>query len=190
MPPYAICRYMSARTLNSPPPRVLSERIRRPSRLHSHFRCRARSFTVALSCRPRTMRRARAAPWPRLHPPVARHGRRPPRMWAGAGAGSALSHRAALASTRWTSAPAPHSSFVRFCPPPARLFGERAQGASAPHRRSGLGLTGPGGRSLRLLRRRGWRVGPYPPPPRRLRSLARAATRQAAAPSLAGGQRP
>ena len=78
------------------------------------------------------------------------------------------------------------SSFVCLLPPPHDLLlGERAQGASERDRRSGLGLTGPGGRSLRLLRRQGWTVGPYPPPPRRLRSLARAATRQAAAPPLA-----
>jgi hypothetical protein len=50
--------------------------------------------------------------------------------------------------------------------------------------RSSLGLTGPGGRSLRLAAPTGIRVGPFPPDTRRLASLARAATRQAAAPPL------
>jgi hypothetical protein len=61
---------------------------------------RERSLRAALCCQSQTMRRARAAPWPRLPPLGAPHGRRLPRMCAGAGVGSALPHGASRASTR------------------------------------------------------------------------------------------
>jgi hypothetical protein len=61
---------------------------------------RERSLRAALCCQPQATRRARAAPWPRLPPLGAPHGRRPPRMCAGADVGSALPHCASRASTR------------------------------------------------------------------------------------------
>ena len=71
-----------------------------------------------------------------------------------------------------------------------RLLGERAQGASDPNCRSGLGLTGPDGRSLAPVCADRGDGRTSLPPPYGLASLARAATRQAAAPPLAADHVP
>src|SRR2546423_12706717 len=59
-------------------------------------------------------------------PLAALHGHRPPCMWAGAGVGPALPRAASVASTRWTTAPAPNTAATISAPSPSPLLPARS----------------------------------------------------------------